>query len=109
MVDNNGLDHINYINDLDHNKHNYKSCTAPWASVHINVDGTLFPCLAVNMGNIKNGLNSVILGKKFQEFRDIIKKKGTVEACNRCGWLQPSKKNYYNIYANFLFKIKKCF
>ncbi len=91
MIDSNSLDHINYINDLNHNKYNYKSCSAPWASVHINVDGTLFPCLAINMGNVKNGLDSVILGKKFKDFKDIIKKEGTVEACNRCGWLQPSK------------------
>ena len=53
------------------------------------VDGSFFPCLAINMGNVKNGLKEIIYGKKYKEFKDIIKKNGTVEACNRCGWLLP--------------------
>ena len=29
--------------------------------------------------------------EEFKKFRNVIRKKGTVEACNRCGWLQPNK------------------
>jgi MoaA/NifB/PqqE/SkfB family radical SAM enzyme len=82
---------IDYLNNEKHDKNLYKHCSAPWGTVHINVDGTLFPCLAIDMGNVKKGLEKVIYGKKFVEFKEIIRKHGTVEACNRCGWLQPLK------------------
>ena len=49
-----------------------------WGTVHINVDGTLFPCLAVDMGNVKDGLSKVIHGDKFKKFKEIISKEGTV-------------------------------
>ena len=58
-------------------------------AAHINVDGTFFPCLAVNMGNVKDGLDKVIFGEKIQKFKEVIAQEGTVEACNRCGWLKP--------------------
>ena len=48
-------------------KKNYKPCVAPWGTAHINVDGTFFPCLAVNMGNVKDGLDKVIFGEKFKK------------------------------------------
>ena len=41
------------------------------------------------MGNVKNGLEKIIYGDRFKRFKKIIKDHGTVEACNRCGWLQP--------------------
>ena len=80
---------IDYLNNIEHDKNIYKSCNSPWQSVHINVDGTLFPCLAIAMGNVRDGLKNVLSGEKFNEFRKIIRENGTVEACNRCGWLQP--------------------
>ena len=59
-------------------------------SVHINVDGTVFPCLAVSMGNIQdNNITDIIMGDEFKKFKKVLKENGTVEACNRCGWLQP--------------------
>ena len=79
---------IDILNNKSHDKKLFKACAAPWGSVHINVDGTLFPCLAVSMGNVKNGLKKIIFGEKYNNFKNIIKKNGTVEACNRCGWLQ---------------------
>jgi len=73
-------------------KGNYKPCKFPWSSVHINVDGNLFPCMAVSMGNVKTTpLPEIIHGKDFMRFKDLIRKEGTVEGCNRCGWLRPDK------------------
>ena len=45
---------MDYFNEPGHNKKYYKPCVAPWGTAHINVDGTFFPCLAVDMGNVKN-------------------------------------------------------
>jgi len=83
------LQQIDYFNDKKHIKERFQKCKFPWSSVHINVDGELFPCLAVSMGNVKNkSLREIIMGKEMKNFRDLIKKEGTVEACNRCGWLR---------------------
>jgi len=89
IIDEDSKININYLNNSHHDKKLYKPCAAPWGTAHINVDGTFFPCLAIDMGNVKNGLKEVIYGKKFLEFKEIISKNGTVEACNRCGWLLP--------------------
>ena len=43
-----------YLNKEKHLPDNFLPCYAPWSSVHINVDGSLFPCMAVAMGNVKN-------------------------------------------------------
>ena len=79
-----------YLNDKKHNPKNFSACYAPWSSVHINVDGNLFPCMAVSMGNVKKtNLNEIIFSSDFKKFRNIIKEKGTINGCNRCGWLKP--------------------
>ena len=42
----------------------------PWSSVHINVDGNLFPCMAVSMGNVKNTkLSEIIFSDKFKKIQ----------------------------------------
>jgi len=85
------LNNIDCINEAEHNKKKFLPCKFPWSSVHVNSDGNLFPCMAVSMGNIKNtSLYNIINGKTFTSFRDLIQKKGTVEGCNRCGWLRPN-------------------
>ena len=82
---------LNLLNEIDHIKENFKSCAQPWSSVHINVDGTVFPCLAIPMGNIQElGIKDIMAGPEFEKFRSVMRKEGTVEACNRCGWLQPT-------------------
>ena len=84
------LPEIDYLNERDFIKSNYKSCQFPWSSVHVNVDGNLFPCMAVPMGNVKDtSLAEIIHGKDFVRFKDLIRKEGAVEGCNRCGWLRP--------------------
>jgi MoaA/NifB/PqqE/SkfB family radical SAM enzyme len=86
------LPDIDYLNDSGHIRENYLPCKYPWSSVHINVDGELFPCMAVSMGNAKETpLPDIINGKEFTEFKDLIRKEGTVEGCNRCGWLRPNQ------------------
>ena len=82
---------IDYLNNIEHDKSKYKACNSPWMSVHINVDGTLFPCLAIPMGDVRDGLKNVLEGENFQKFREVLKQNGTVEACNRCGWLKPNE------------------
>ena len=70
-------------------KANYHLCKAPWESVHINVDGDLFPCMAIKMGNVKEEtIRDIISGDIFSRFRDVIRSEGTVEGCNRCGYLR---------------------
>ncbi len=82
--------HANLFNKVDHIPKNYKTCDSPWASVHINVEGTVYPCLAVDMGNVKeNSLKEIFFGKKYSQFKETISKCGTVGACNRCGYLNP--------------------
>jgi MoaA/NifB/PqqE/SkfB family radical SAM enzyme len=84
-----GLD-LRFINSGNHNEKDFKACKAPWESVHINVDGNLFPCMAIKMGNVKEQkLADIITSKTFQEFKDTIRAKGTVGGCNRCGYLLP--------------------
>lgn len=84
------LPDIQYLNEREFIKENYKPCKFPWSSVHINVDGNLFPCMAVAMGNVKETpLIEIIHGKDFRRFKELIHREGTVEGCNRCGWLRP--------------------
>lgn len=78
------------INSSEHSKEMFLPCKFPWSSVHINFDGNLFPCLAVSMGNVKEKtLAEIINGERFLRFKELIRKEGTTEACNRCGWLRP--------------------
>ena len=43
-----------HLNNENHNSNLFAKCLSPWTSVHVNVDGNLFPCMAVSMGNVKN-------------------------------------------------------
>ena len=84
---------FNYLNNENHESSYFAKCLSPWTSVHINVDGNLFPCMAVSMGNIKNTtLRKIIFSEKFEKFRNIIDEKNTINGCNRCGWLKSKKK-----------------
>ncbi|MDX2187684.1 MAG: radical SAM protein [Opitutaceae bacterium] len=82
-----------YLNAEDHEKSLFHGCRGPWESVHINNDGSLFPCMAIGMGNVKtSSLQKIIFGQPFEEFKAIIRREGTVAACNRCGYLCPKNK-----------------
>ena len=83
---------MDLLNEEEHKKEKFLPCAQPWSSVHINVDGTVFPCLAISVGNVKEkNIKDIIFGETLKKFKKILKKDGTVEACNRCGWLQPAK------------------
>lgn len=81
---------IGYINNPYHVKEKFQPCKFPWSSMHINFEGTVFPCLAVSMGNVKREkLKDIWNEQNYTRFRDLIRKEGTIEACNRCGWIRP--------------------
>lgn len=86
----NPIPDFRYINESKFNPSHFELCKFPWSSVHINVDGALFPCMAIEMGNVKNQkLTEIISGEKFSLFKSELKNK-LVEGCNRCGWLRPA-------------------
>ena len=83
---------MDLLNEEEHKKEKFLPCAQPWSSVHINVDGTVFPCLAISVGNVKEkNIKDIIFGETLKKFKKILKKDGTVEACNRCGWLQKNE------------------
>jgi len=83
------LEKYQFLNSEDHDPKHYDTCYSPWTSVHVNVDGNLFPCMAVSMGNVKNTkLKDIIFSDKFNNFKSDIKKNKTISGCNRCGWLK---------------------
>lgn len=82
-----------YINEEKFIFENYTPCKAMWESVHVNVDGHVFPCMAVSVGNVKTTpLKDVIGSETFQQLKCTLKEKGLVEGCNRCGYLRPIEK-----------------
>ena len=84
------LPDLDYLNDVTFRAGNFSACKFPWSSVHINADGNLFPCMAVSMGNVKETpLQQIVAGAEFQRFRDVLRERGTVPGCHRCGWLRP--------------------
>lgn len=85
------ITHIDILNNKDHHKEDFCPCKFPWSSVHVNADGTLFCCLALDQGNVKETLlKDIINSQEMKKFREIIRKEGTIETCNRCCWLRPA-------------------
>ena len=80
---------LDELNRKEHAPHKLNPCMFPWSSVHINNDGNLFPCMAISMGNVKvTPLKDIIFGEGFEQFRKVLRERGTVECCNRCGWIR---------------------
>ena len=76
------------LNKKEHEKNDFKPCKAPWESIHINVDGNVFPCLAVKVGNVReNSIKEIVLGEKFLDFKNDLIKERSFGACARCGYL----------------------
>ena len=79
-----------HLNNKNHDPKYFSTCYSPWGCVYINVDGSLFPCMAVAMGNVKTTkLKDIIFSEKFTKFKNIIRQNGTINGCNRCGYLKP--------------------
>jgi radical SAM protein with 4Fe4S-binding SPASM domain len=78
------------FNKIKFHSEDYKKCKGPWESVHINADGKIFPCLATSLGDIRDfkNMNDVFKTNVAIKFRDLIREKGTVPACHRCGYLK---------------------
>ena len=87
---------LDFLNTKNHNPNIYKTCYSPWSSVHVNVDGNLFPCMAIPMGNVKKEkLDKIIFSENFNSFKNLIKSKKTLNGCNRCGWLKKDSELSY--------------
>ena len=85
-------ENLAHLNSKNHDAKHFSTCYSPWGCVYINVDGSLFPCMAVAMGNVKTTpLSEIIFSDKFKKFKDIIRQKGTINGCNRCGYLKPKE------------------
>ena len=81
-----------YLNNKKHDSKHFSTCYAPWGCVYINVDGHLFPCMAVSLGNVKkNKLSDIVFSNESKKFRNIIRQNGTINGCNRCGYLKPKE------------------
>ena len=39
----------------------------------------------------KSVIPEIIFSAEFKKFKDIIREKGTINGCNRCGWLKPKE------------------
>jgi MoaA/NifB/PqqE/SkfB family radical SAM enzyme len=84
------LPDLGYVNSRAFARHRFQACRFPWSSVHVNSDGTLFPCLAVALGNVRREtLVGIMRGEARRRFLEVIRAGGTIEACNRCGWIRP--------------------
>ena len=81
-----------YLNNKKHDPKHFATCYSPWGCVYINVDGNLFPCMAIPLGNVKTSkLSDIIFSDESKKFRNIIRAKGTINGCNRCGYLKPKE------------------
>ncbi len=89
LVSEESLHKMDILNEEAHIKEYYSPCKFPWSSAHINFDGALFPCLSVSMGNVKEmSLQEIINAERMVKFRNLIREEGTIQACNRCGWIR---------------------
>lgn len=61
-------------------------CFYPWKSMRVNAWGDVYPCsIDVHLGNIKEqGILNIWNGKKYREFRRILKNNGLFPQCAKC-------------------------
>lgn len=83
-----------FVKEITSDRHDpvdYKTCIAPWESMHVNANGDAFPCLAVKIGNIREieNIHSLYQDGIGHQFRSDLRKCGTYPACSRCGYLRP--------------------
>jgi radical SAM protein with 4Fe4S-binding SPASM domain len=63
----------------------YDSCIFPWASFNISPNGSLFPCISLDIGDVtKVSLNSLWNSNKMRNFRQKLKKNSVFPACHGC-------------------------
>lgn len=68
----------------------FQPCKSLWESVHINADGSVFPCLAIPFGNVKaEKINRLHLSERAIEIKDKVRRNGLLPSCKGCGYLLP--------------------
>jgi MoaA/NifB/PqqE/SkfB family radical SAM enzyme len=71
----------------------YFPCYSPWMSFNVSPYGEVFPCLSLNVGNIKEqSLRQIWNGQKMRDFRRQLKKNTLYQACHGCCNLRFKKK-----------------
>jgi radical SAM protein with 4Fe4S-binding SPASM domain len=71
----------------------FRPCRFPWTSVHVNYDGECFPCLSFSLGNVKQKrMKEILRDKPCREFLGMIRERGLVPACSRCGWIRAAQR-----------------
>ena len=70
-------------------KDNFFPCTQPWSGLQISATGDVYPCLSLNLGNVrKKSFNKIWNGEKFVAFRKNLKNAGLFPACLGCCYLK---------------------
>ena len=90
-----GIKQIEYL--FNHGKDNitnlYKPCLAPYSNLYINPEGFIYPCLAVNMGSLREkSLKEIINLPKYRCFRKNLKASKIFNACQLCCEAYPKNK-----------------
>lgn len=63
----------------------YLPCFFPWSAFNVSPYGDVFPCISLNVGNIKEkSLNQIWNGEKMRQFRLKLKKVKIFPACHSC-------------------------
>lgn len=87
---------FNYIDKIkkelynpNHLIENFKSCVQPWSGLQISATGKVYPCLSLEMGDIrKEKLLDIWNGEKYINFRKSLKKCGLFPSCAGCCYLK---------------------
>lgn len=63
----------------------YTPCLYPFSNLSINPEGRVYPCIAYDMGSLReNSLSEIVNGEKFCAFRKNLKKHKVFNACQLC-------------------------
>lgn len=94
-----GLKQLEYL--FEHGKDPvselYKPCTFPFSNLFINPEGTIYPCLSVAMGSLKEQkLKDIINLPKYRCFRKNLKASKLFTGCQLCCEAYPEMKEENN-------------
>lgn len=87
---------FNSIKRLDRRLYNQKllndefsPCRQPWSGFQISATGNVYPCLSLNLGNVREeSFGSIWNGEKFRNFRKKLKRVKLSPACLGCCYLK---------------------
>lgn len=79
---------IKDIDDYYNKLHEYvhrENCLYHFEKTRVSPDGNVYPCVGPSVGNVlEKDFNSILNGKKYKEFRKILKEIGYFPNCRRC-------------------------